>query len=208
VKAPKAAGNLDVVMDPPDATEVMIEAHRQNALQIALQRYRPLGFKPLAEYNSIVITGSRDETNEHVIALNQFITRYKVVWRYIHSIQNLCISISQAILDAPQQSLLHKLLFDVVDLSNIFNKNLSSREASFFMVQVAEQLLVNVDAFRASNATKVLQQMIYKVRGFQFMNCQILFLIDQTASSNINAHDITMYNHFRTCNIAMQELFN
>jgi hypothetical protein len=190
----EAAGDLDVVMDPQNAVNVKIEASDQN-----VQQYNLLGFKLLAKYNS---------TDKHVIALAQFITKYKVVWRYIHSIMSVLINIRHTILAAPRQDELCKLLFEVVDLSNIFNKHLSSREASFFMVQVKGQLLVNVDAFRTSNATKTLQQMIFKVRGFQFLNLPMIFHIDPMASMIKTPSKIPLYNRYRDCHLAMRELFD
>jgi hypothetical protein len=192
---------LDVVMDLPNAVEIKIEASDQNAQQIALQieiqQYSLRGFKPLAKYNN---------TDEHVVALTQFIRKYKVIWCYIHSIESVLINIRDTILAAPRQDELCKLLFAVVDLGNIFNKHLSSREVSFFMVQVAGQLLVNVSTFRTSNATEILQQMIYKVKGFHLWNLPMIKFIDPMASMIKTPSEVPLYNHYRNCHIAMCEL--
>lgn len=181
----------DTEIDPP-------EAHNQNADQITLQQYHIYGFKVLADY---------DRTNEHVAAVTQFITSYDALWRYLHSVQSICLNIIPAILASPAQSRSRALLIAVMELVNLFLEHLSSQKVSLFMIEIDRVLLVNVDAFRASDARVCMERMLKKVYGFQLIHCWIHIFMDQAPPSNADADYIALRNHFRACNLAMRAVF-
>ena len=164
----------DPVTEAPDLFEVLTEARRQNARQLAVQRYRPHGFRSLAEC---------DSADRH--ALTRFIDGYDALRGYLDALQNVCdVILPRHMVPA----MLRDYRGEVHTLDNLFLEHFSMDMVAPFMVREPLVVLVNVHAFRASDAARRLHELLNKVYGFMLSHA-MLWHIFENAPDREDAHE-------------------
>jgi hypothetical protein len=164
----------DPVTEAPDDFEVYTEARRQNARQVAVQRHRPHGFRPLAEC---------DSADRH--ALTRFIEGYDALRGYLDALQTVCDVIMPRHM---RPAMLRDFRGEVHTLDDLFLEHFSADMVAPFMVREPLVVLVNVRAFAASDAARRLHTLLDKVYGFMMFNA-LLWHVFENAPGREDAHE-------------------